>query len=151
MQKKISRSGGLKVSAPPITKEGCTGKAKALAKTFKKMSKRTKNESAVDDDLARAERLERWIARNKKLAGRPNGEPAGNTSGEPAGGTKEESVGSAVDANAKKNLSSEEIKAIKDKAAEWQGSLGSVGGNQGQINYHETYTQDTRHRQRKLS
>ena len=103
---------GTKGKCTPITKEGCTGKAKASAKTFKKMSKRTKNESAVDDDLARQKRLQQTIDRNEKLAGR----------------TKKESVGSAVDADAKKNLPPEKIKAIKDKAAEWQGSLGPVGG-----------------------
>ena len=105
---------GTKGKCTPITKEGCTGKAKALAKTFKKMSKRTKNESAVDDDLARQKKLQQTIDRNEKLAGR----------------TKEESVGPAVDADAKKNLSPKEIKDIKNKASEFQKSLGRVGGTQ---------------------
>ena len=93
-----------------------------------KMSKRTKNESAVEADLARAKLLQRTIDHNEELAGRTVGKPAGNTSGEPAGGTKEESVGSAVAANARKNLSSEEIENINNKAAKWRGSLGPVGG-----------------------
>ena len=36
---------GTKGKCTPITKKGCTGKAKALAKTFKKMAKRKKNEA----------------------------------------------------------------------------------------------------------
>ena len=34
---------GTKGKCTPITKPGCTGKAKALAKTFKKMAKKRKN------------------------------------------------------------------------------------------------------------
>ena len=36
---------GTKGKCTPITKKGCTGKAKTLAKTFKKMAKRKKNEA----------------------------------------------------------------------------------------------------------
>ena len=42
--------------------------------------------------------------------------------------TKNEAVGPAVDADAKKHLSPEEIKNIKKKASDWQKSLGPVGG-----------------------
>ena len=38
---------GTKGKCTPITKKGCTGKAKTLAKTFKKMAKKTKNESTT--------------------------------------------------------------------------------------------------------
>ena len=129
---------GTKGKCTPITKEGCTGKAKALAKTFKKMSKRTKNESSVSGapsqprssstsfvarDQAREKTLDRWIAKNEKLR-----TEAGRTEEEPAERPKKVSVGSAVAANARKNLSSKEIEAINNKAAEWRGSLGSVGG-----------------------
>ena len=34
---------GTKGKCTPITKPGCTGRAKALAKTFKKMAKKRKN------------------------------------------------------------------------------------------------------------
>ena len=34
---------GTKGKCTPITKKGCTGRAKALAKTFKKMAKKRKN------------------------------------------------------------------------------------------------------------
>ena len=34
---------GTKGKCTPITKKGCTGKAKTLAKTFKKMAKKRKN------------------------------------------------------------------------------------------------------------
>ena len=35
---------GTKGKCTPITKKGCTGRAKALAKTFKKMAKKRKND-----------------------------------------------------------------------------------------------------------
>jgi hypothetical protein len=38
---------GTKGKCTPITKKGCTGKAKTLAKTFKKMAKKAKNESTT--------------------------------------------------------------------------------------------------------
>lgn len=41
---------------------------------------------------------------------------------------KKEAVGPAVDADAKKHLSPEQIKNIKKKASDWQKSLGPVGG-----------------------
>jgi hypothetical protein len=36
---------GTKGKCTPITKKGCTGRAKALAKTFKKMAKKRKGKS----------------------------------------------------------------------------------------------------------
>ena len=37
---------GTKGKCTPITKPGCTGRAKALAKTFKKMAKKRKRKTA---------------------------------------------------------------------------------------------------------
>lgn len=45
---------GTKGKCTPITKKGCTGKAKALAKTFKKMAKRNKNESTTPKPVRQA-------------------------------------------------------------------------------------------------
>jgi len=45
-EKSIDRR-GTEGKCTPITKPGCTGRAKALAKTFKKMAKRRKDESRV--------------------------------------------------------------------------------------------------------
>jgi len=41
MEKSI-KARGTKGKCTPITKKGCTGRAKALAKTFKKMAKKRK-------------------------------------------------------------------------------------------------------------
>ena len=40
---KSVKSRGTKGKCTPITKKGCTGRAKALAKTFKKMAKKRKS------------------------------------------------------------------------------------------------------------
>ena len=40
---------GTEGKCTPITKKGCTGKAKTLAKTFKKMAKKKKNEAQYDE------------------------------------------------------------------------------------------------------
>lgn len=83
---------GTKGKCTPITKKGCTGKAKSLAKTFKKMAKGKKNESNVgpqsqkladktmssDDQKALADKRAEW---RSKL--RPTGDDGKTESSTP--------------------------------------------------------------------
>ena len=59
---------GTKGKCTPITKKGCTGKAKALAKTFKKMAKRKKTvkKEAAENPAVLKQRLEKERAKFKK-------------------------------------------------------------------------------------
>lgn len=57
---------GTEGKCTPITKPGCTGKAKALAKTFKAMAKRRKGEDGIT--IKPKEKKIDYIALDKEVA-----------------------------------------------------------------------------------
>lgn len=75
---------GTKGKCTPITKKGCTGKAKTLAKTFKKMAKRKKNEA--QESGAYAEKIKKQAADHRAAnpIKKPGLQPGQTSIGDPS-------------------------------------------------------------------
>jgi len=104
-EKDIERR-GTEGKCTPITKKGCTGRAKALAKTFKKMAKRKKKNEAFEP-------------------GSSDGN--GSSNGKGASGN----VGTNTQALADKTMDDKEQSDLAKKRAEWRKSLRPTGDDGG--------------------